>query len=400
MAEPRLRALPPKEAVAYFAAKGKKLDPSFAWQDRWQGEHATMFTVAKSTGFDILQDVHDALLRSQQDGTTWAEFKKRLTPILQDKGWWGRAMMADPATGEMKKVQLGSPRRLQIIFDVNMRMSYAVGRWQQIQRVKAERPWLQYSAVRDGKTRPLHRDWNGTILPVDHPWWDTHYPPNGWRCRCTVIQLSDEALRRHGLAPSAAAPDDGTARDYVNPRTGEVSRVPPGIDPGFAYHPGKAAQQATVRDIYNGKLAGGSPDLARAAIQADLEGEAFARFVAGEVPGTFAVGVLPQELMPLVGAQRQTVLLSQQTAAKQLKHPEATAAEYRRLQRMLDDGEVIRDGAQHLVFILVDGEPWYAVVKATRDGREVYLQSYRRTDRRNWDKVRKKGELVRAWRDR
>ena len=43
---------------------------------------------------------------------------------------------------------------------------------------------LRYVAVLDARTRPEHRAWHGLILPIDHPLWDTHYPPNGWGCRC------------------------------------------------------------------------------------------------------------------------------------------------------------------------------------------------------------------------
>lgn len=35
-----------------------------------------------------------------------------------------------------------------------------------------------------------------------------------------------------------------TMRSYVNKRTGEVSTVPDGIDPGWAYNPGRASQAA------------------------------------------------------------------------------------------------------------------------------------------------------------
>jgi uncharacterized protein with gpF-like domain len=32
----------------------------------------------------------------------------------------------------------------------------------------------------DGRTRPMHAAWHNTVLPFDHPFWKTHYPPNGW----------------------------------------------------------------------------------------------------------------------------------------------------------------------------------------------------------------------------
>ena len=40
-----------------------------------------------------------------------------------------------------------------------------------------------YDAVNDSRTRPQHLEWDGLVLPVDHPFWQTHGSPNelGWR---------------------------------------------------------------------------------------------------------------------------------------------------------------------------------------------------------------------------
>lgn len=230
-----LEPLAPADAVRSFESKGYKL--GFAWQDVWHEEHNRAFTVAKAMRYDILEDIRQSVDKAIRDGTTFAQFSKELTPILQEKGWWGRQRVLDPATGESKLAQLGSPRRLKTIFDVNLRTSYAAGRWARIQRVKEERPYLRYVAVQDTRTRPEHADWHGTILPVDDPWWDTHYPPNGWNCRCQPQQLSQRDLDRFGFEVDEEPPAGGNVT-WTNPRTGEVVSVPEGIDPGFGYNVG------------------------------------------------------------------------------------------------------------------------------------------------------------------
>ena len=76
-------------------------------------------------------------------------------------------------------------------------------------------------------TDPRHRRWHGTILRHDHAFWQTHFPPCGWHCRCTVQSLSDADLERFGLTPSPQPPGDwDRTRPWINRRTGTVQDVP------------------------------------------------------------------------------------------------------------------------------------------------------------------------------
>jgi SPP1 gp7 family putative phage head morphogenesis protein len=229
--------LSPDEAIAWFTSKGYRI--SFDWRDVWKQEHARAFTVAKATQKDILDDIRAAVTRALKNGETLANFRKELRPTLQEKGWWGEKEQVDPVTGETKLVQLGSARRLRVIYETNLRQAQAAGRWERIERQKERRPYARYVCLLDGNERPAHRAWHGTILPVDHPWWDTHAPPNGWGCRCSMQQLSDRDLQRFGYSVSDAAPPSRN-RAWVNERTGKRILVPEGIDPGFDYNPGKA----------------------------------------------------------------------------------------------------------------------------------------------------------------
>lgn len=232
-----LKPLPPEEAIRFFRSKG--LATGFAWEDVWQEEHARAFTVAKAMQREVLEDIRAALDVALAEGRTLDQFRDELTPVLQARGWWGRQEMEDPLTGEVRAVQLGSPRRLRTIFDTNMRSAYQAGRWERIQRVKTAMPYLRYVATMDGRTRPEHRAWHGTVLPVDDPWWDTHYPPCGFRCRCTVTQMNARTLARRGFTVTEA-PVRFPDRTYTNRRTGEVTTVEGGISPGFSFNVGKA----------------------------------------------------------------------------------------------------------------------------------------------------------------
>ena len=77
-------------------------------------------------------------------------------------------------------------------------------RWEMFQK-DGDRYLLQYRTAGDDKVRPAHAALNGTTLPITDSFWDSYFPPNGWNCRCTAVQVRrgkytetphDEAMQR------------------------------------------------------------------------------------------------------------------------------------------------------------------------------------------------------------
>ena len=220
MAKTDFTPLAPTAAINFLKKKGYKI--GFNWTDVWKREHQIAFTVAKAMKTDLLQDIKHSLEDALEKGVPFQKWKENLQPILERKGWWRKKELVNPHTGLKEEVQLGSPRRLSIIYDTNVRMAYAAGHWEAFEENKKAAPFLRYVCVMDGRTREEHRQWHNTILPVDHPFWETHYPPNGWRCRCSVIAYSQFDLDKEGLSVTAE-PDMDTR----------------GIAAGFDYNVGK-----------------------------------------------------------------------------------------------------------------------------------------------------------------
>ncbi len=198
-------------------------------------EHDAAFTVAKMMDTDLLSYVQQQTDRAIAAGTTLADFKKELIPRLQKAGWWGKKDMIDPLTGKVVKAQMGSASRLENIFRTNLQSAYAVGQWQGIEATKDTAPYLMYDSVEDHRTRPEHQQWNGTTRPVDDDFWQTHYPPNGWNCRCGVIQMTRDELKQHGL--NISPKPKISKRKWTNPRTGKTRYVPADLDPGWDHNP-------------------------------------------------------------------------------------------------------------------------------------------------------------------
>ena len=325
VAEIQLKPLPPTEAIAFFRQKGYRI--GFDYRDVWQQEHQAAFTVAKAMQIDLLAEIRAGIDAALQDGTTFETFRQALTPRLVARGWWGRQVMTDPATGEERSAQLGSPRRLQVIYDTNLATAYSEGQWERIQANKAIFPFLEY--VKSGAENPRteHLAYAGLVLRADDPWWQAHMPVKAWGCKCTVIQHTQRMLDREGLKVGTPPPE--AMRTVVNKRTGEEMSVPRGVDPAFHYPPGgraaslarnmlgqaEAANAALAARVLQDKKSTWLP-----AVQAEF-GQFVGRYQAGE-RGTLGarrvVGVLqPQILQGLreIGREPQSAGLSVQLGA-------------------------------------------------------------------------------------
>lgn len=221
--------VPFDEAIRFFRAKLADT-PTDTWRDLDANAYATSFAVAGVRDMTALQSIKAALDKAIAEGTTLDEFRRDLRGIIERTGITLRG---------------GFGWRSRTIFETNLRTSYAAGRWAQIQRLKSVRPYLRYTAVLDNRTRPQHRAWHGTILPVDHAFWQTHYPPNGWGCRCTVISLSERDLQRRGWTVTDPPPSSGRVpRSVRTPEGNRIVELPPGIDEGWDHNVGQAELRA------------------------------------------------------------------------------------------------------------------------------------------------------------
>lgn len=253
--------LPPKEAVSYFRSKGHNV--TWNWYEQLTDAHARAFTVAKAVRLDVLNTIRDEVDRAVHDGITRQEFTRTLAPRLQKLGWWGKQIVVD-TEGNAKETELGSPRRLATIYNVNMRTAYNSGRYAQMMNNVEDYPFWQYVAVMDGRTRPEHAALNGLVFRYDDPFWKTHYPPNGWNCRCRVRALSAERMKTLGLKVSYGASFVHThdVDAGIDETTGEIfrtesttydnGRVKMTPDVGWSYNPGSAAfgtDQTLIRKV-------------------------------------------------------------------------------------------------------------------------------------------------------
>jgi SPP1 gp7 family putative phage head morphogenesis protein len=383
-----LQKLTPAEAVAYLQRRNKVTE-TYSWRDLWQEGHAQQFTVSRLARADLLKSIQDQITKSVGGDLSRRDFMRDSKKMLQDAGWWGEKEVTDPSTGEILTTTFDPPR-LSLIFDVNTSMAYASGQWSRVQRAKRTHPYLRYISMDDDRVRPEHRAWHNLTLPVDHPFWLTHFIPNGWRCRCRIVAVTqreyDSGLTPTGERMKKTAPVV-VMRDWLDKSTGQVRQIPVGIDLGFGYNVGVAAQRsAQLQSMMTDKI-GSLPAPIASATASDLAGSPeFKRWLANP-QGSWPLVRISDADAKAIGSKLTVAQLSADTAIKQVRvHPELTADEYSQAQFVADHATTtVQDSATSLVYVLEQGSSdaggYVLVVKATRTGEGLFITSYRRLSR-------------------
>ena len=137
---------------------------------------------------------------------TFHELGEAFPSLLDEKG---HKKPFNQFLNDVQKIdQTYNKRYLQAEYNFASASSDMAGRWEQFVKDEDEY-YLQYRTANDGAVRPEHAALHDVTLPASDSFWDSYYPPNGWNCRCTVVQVlrymheatpHDEAMQRGSQA--------------------------------------------------------------------------------------------------------------------------------------------------------------------------------------------------------
>jgi hypothetical protein len=370
--DPDLNAVlgaPFREQVAALRLRFADLRDTAAWDDLWQAEHDRAFVVAGATKADVLADLAQAVDRAIAEGRGLEWFRTEFRRIVEARGWHGW-------TGE--GTAKGEAWRTRVIWETNVATSFAAGRRAQL--LKGNFKFWVYKHGDSRHPRLHHLALDGVALPPDHPFWATHSPPNGWGCKCYVVGANTAAgVRRVGGDPDKALP---AGWDRIDPRTA----APVGIDRGWAYAPGATAADTVQALVPKLDLLPEQPSVAL--IQDWLRLPAFEAWRQAPA-GVWPLARLPEADALAIGAEVRIAVMSADTMVKQQdRHPELTVADYsmvqlavRAAQHRFNDVDP-RYGNRSRLFVYDATEGGYVVVvRATRTGQGLFIQSVRRLSR-------------------
>lgn len=192
--------LTPEEKEEYFrGVYGRKYGPDDIYIPLYVNTAASIFaSVRKGMSFDldtftgdldVLRSMHENVyLFSACKSVRQARDMQRL--ILDEEGY------LKPFHRYVMEVE-----ELYTVYNVNylaaernaaFSMAQSARQWDEIQQSKELYPYLEYVTKEDGHVRQSHNKLNLIIRPVDDAFWDTHYPPIDWGCRCDVFRVTKE----------------------------------------------------------------------------------------------------------------------------------------------------------------------------------------------------------------
>ena len=419
----------PTEAIEFLRQK-KMLAGKVFTKELHDSALAKATTIARLSSLEMTKDIYQSLETAMREGKGFNQWKKDLLGEFERKGWvFGKDksvsrgidgnLLADPKTGEY----FGTPRRLNTIYRVNMQSAYSAARYQRMRDNVDNRPYWQYSAVGDERTRPAHLALSGKIYRYDDPFWTTFYPPNGFNCRCSVIALGARDLQRRGMDK----PDDSSEflveverpADKAGNREKTIGfKLPDGTvrvtDKGFDYNVGRLNYKPNL-DLYPEKLAHQFAKVEMRGSEFVHDFNLLAKQMA-EMKQTisdedkkltteqmlqvrdslaknfkFAAGVLSVENKNLLKSKTSTVWLSDDTLIKQFNSrdgQEFSIDDYASLPDIINSPDkIVEDKLGYQFYKDVNDKKLLAVLKVLSKESEIFVQSFRLVSDKQWRKA-------------
>lgn len=404
--------LPFAEQIAYL--KQKVRIPTESWQDIYGSAHDRAFVVAGATKAELLTDLHNAVIKAASEGMSLGAFSKEFDAIVAKHGW------ADLANDKAYRAW-----RAKTIYDTNLRMSHAAGRYNQMTRPEVLQAFPIWEYVHRTMENPrlIHKAWHGTLLYANDPWWSVHYPPQGFGCKCTVYARP---------ASYADQLSESPIDEYETVQwQGKDIRTPKGVQAGFGYVPSvdwypnldrypQAISKQLVADwmvdgvfyrwierINSQKQTLAEQTQAMADMDKTAKVAAMRQMDTGE---KYPVAVLSDTQKQLLGSQTAVINLSEFDALKQAISREGNvgfdAKSYTKVQRVIDDATLIvrqyydkktKELSRRTLWVegYVEGKKsrYSAVLHQSADGSEIYLKSYR-LDSSKDTAIKKRGEVL------
>jgi len=213
-----------KDAVAFL--KKKKPLAEDEYRALSSKSRARAFAVSGYTSLTVLQEFLDCLVKAAEEGTTKEQFQEQMNNFLEEHGYEGV-----------------NPWKSDNIFRTNMQTAFNAGHYKSMtdETVMKIRPYWQYQTAGDREVRESHAAMAGRVYRADDPIWDVWYPPNGFRCRCTVTSLTKCQVESRGLRVETKMPYN------VDLFTGEIKPIFP--DKGFSNNPAKDVWQPDMSNL-------------------------------------------------------------------------------------------------------------------------------------------------------
>ncbi|MGC6377235.1 phage minor head protein [Bisgaard Taxon 45] len=414
--------LPPEKAIAFLQEKGAivKHINAKALKD---SARAKATRIANLSSLEMTKDIYQSLAAAQEKGLSFGQWKKEIFEHFKRKGWIAgydkEYLLADPNTGEF----FGTPRRLENIFRTNMQSAYSAQRYQQMRDNVDNRPYWQYSAILDDRTRPSHSAMNHLVYRYDDPFWNVFYPPNGFNCRCSVIALSERDIKQQKLVVGESK---NRLVDYVRKVNATLNEKTTAFklseekwlitDRGFDYNVGKTSYKPNL-DLYPEKLAyqftkqemaseGFKFDFKQlenaflphaeeySQIKSSSARQQFLNAVREQLSMNykFTAGVLSTSTKNQINTSLATIWLSDDSLIKQIANrrgQDFSLEDYALLPDVLysPDKIVLDDNFHVKLYKLINNKRFLAVIKVLHATDEIYLQSLRLVSERQWDKA-------------